>query len=133
MFCPVLSWCVDKLNHLGQAKIRPLSHNDTTTDIEAASKAIEDHDRAGERSIGLAQTAIGALILTLHVISAWRHDFQTFSPLVSIILIGFIMSSAGRFRAASRPIFNDNIFTALTIVDGAFLVAVIWAYCVAYS
>ena len=133
MFCPVLSWCVDKLNHLGQDGPRQTTHHEVATNPEVANEAIEKHDRAGERSIGLAQVAIGAVVLSLHLISAIRHDFQTFSPLVSTILIGFIASSIMRFKCAGRASFRENTFTALTIIDSALLVGVIWAYCVAYN
>ena len=132
MFCPVLSWCVEKLDRLGQAKTRSLAL-DNSTDTELTDEALENHDRAGERSIGLAQAAIGSLVLALHLISAYRHDFQTFSPLVASLLLVFVISSVSRVLCAGRSKFNENSFTVLTIVDSALLVGVIWAFGVAYN
>lgn len=91
------------------------------------------YDRIGERSIGIAQLGIAAFILSLHLASAVRHDFSTFSGLVTALLVTLIFSSVTRFYLAGRGALHEPTFVSLTILDASLLVATIWAYCVAYD
>jgi len=94
---------------------------------------LEEHDRAGERSIGIAQASIGLFILVLHVISASNHNFETLSVIVTSIFFAFVLSSIVRVISTRYESFKLSYYNFLTIIDGVLLVGAIWAYSIAYQ
>lgn len=100
---------------------------------DVLQSAIERHDRIGELSIGFAQSVIALFILSLHLISSYRHNFETLSYLVVALLSVLILSSLIRAHLTKLAHFREVSFTALTIVDGCLLVGVIWAFSGAYD
>ncbi|MGI9476526.1 MAG: putative bifunctional diguanylate cyclase/phosphodiesterase [Hyphomicrobiaceae bacterium] len=133
MLSPILSRVVrltDKLLSSGNARDDRAEVSGLT---EVVDVAIQRHDRVGEVSIGIAQASVAAFILSLHLISAVRHNFESLSFLVVTLLCLLTVSSIARIRLAQKPEFDDKAFSALTVVDGCVLVAVIWAFGVAYN
>ncbi len=133
LFCPILSWCVDRLDRLGQIKSFHPSCYETSSESEIAENTLEEHDRAGERSIGIAQATIGLFILVLHVISASNHNFETLSVIVTSIFFAFVLSSIVRVISTLYESFKLSYYNFLTIIDGVLLVGAIWAYSIAYQ
>ncbi|MFY0611420.1 MAG: EAL domain-containing protein [Hyphomicrobiaceae bacterium] len=84
-------------------------------------------------SIGFAQAGIAVFILSLHLISAVRHNFESYSFLVVALLSALTISSLVRIRLVKKAEFKDNYFSALTVFDGCLLVATIWAFGTAYN
>ena len=102
MFCPVLSRIVrtlDKLLSTGTERNDQIERSGINHIVD---DAIERHDRVGETSIGFAQAAIAIFILSLHLIAAFRHNFETFSLLVATLLSVLAISSLARIQLAKN-------------------------------
>ena len=133
MFCRILSWCADRFDRFGQFTSFKTPCYKTSSESEIAESTLEEHDRAGERSIGIAQASIGLFILVLHVISASNHNFETLSLIVTSIFFAFVLSSIVRVISTRYASFKLSYYNFLTIIDGVLLVGAIWAYSIAYQ
>ena len=100
---------------------------------EKIQKALEQNDRRGEFAITGIQILLALAILCLHVFSAFRNDWQSFSQFTVVITVLLLLSSVLRALFAKRvPLKNELAYT-LTVIDGILLFLLIISYSFAYD
>jgi len=97
------------------------------------AKRILRHDRLGECGIAVAMTFISVVILILHLVSAHRNDWQTINFWIVCTLLTVVATSGLRFRLSQKPTFPEFALSALTILETAMFLFLIWSYQYAYD
>lgn len=93
---------------------------------------LREHDIKGEKSIALAQGGIACFVLALHAFG-FKHGFAGFDSWVALALILLVSSSAVRWWLASGKTLPERALDALSVVDVAIVLSLIWSYQYAFE
>jgi len=93
---------------------------------------LREHDINGEKSIALAQGGIACFVLALHAFG-FKQGFPGFDSWVALALILLVSSSALRWWLASGKTLPERALDALSVVDVAIVLSLIWSYQYAFQ
>ena len=104
----------------------PDHHRGRSTPSRRLVQTIREHDVKGERAIAVAQAGIAALMLTLHAVGLpGIPNLQGWGPLA---LIALIVSSGVRWRLTTDERLPEAWLDALSVLDVAIVISLIWSY-----
>lgn len=96
-------------------------------------QALELNDRRGERAIALFQVLFALAIIALHLVSAFRNEWVTFSPITIALTLLLVLSSLLRISFARQKKFQNRLMHCLSVLDGLLLFTLIISYIHAYN
>lgn len=93
---------------------------------------LTNQDIKGERAVAFAQCSIALFLLTLHLGARIGKDMSLTNGYVVTALTALALSSLLRFQLTKRTILPERLLDALTLVDIAIFLSLIWSYQYAY-
>ncbi len=86
------------------------------------------HDRLGEIGIAKALGAISMIVIVLHLVAAFKNDWQSFNIWVFGLLLASLAICQVRILLARQAVFRETLFGLLTLFEVSIFITLIWSY-----